>query len=161
MAQKLGPLSLIAHIFKTFEPVCIIFGSCQLCFIQNTSVKYVCFHQLYNAKLRHLAKVSNSIICLWKSVGGGALRFTAHIFKMPELIMAALHSRCGHYILVLFLLSSFFFFLRLISAVADWMSAILLHMVWPCCEFRMQVWSLMLDFHKVTPLLQIWWKYGY
>jgi len=35
------------------------------------------------------------------------------------LVMAALH--CG-----------FFFFLpRLISAVADWMSTILLHMVWP------------------------------
>jgi len=38
----------------------------------------------------------------------------------------------------------FFFFLsslfpRLISAVADWMSAILAHMVWPWCEFKMQV----------------------
>ena len=35
--------------------------------------------------------------------------------------------RCGHYIFVLFLS----FFPRLISAVADWMSTILLHMVWP------------------------------
>jgi len=48
--------------------------------------------------------------------------------------MAALRSRFGHYIFVLFL--SFFFFLswffpRLISAVADWISTILLHMVWP------------------------------
>jgi len=41
--------------------------------------------------------------------------------------MAALHSRFGHYIFVLFLLS---FFPRLISAVADWMSIILPHMVW-------------------------------
>jgi len=33
--------------------------------------------------------------------------------------------------------SSFFFFLpRLISAVAHWMSTILLHMVWPYCEFK-------------------------
>ena len=32
-----------------------------------------------------------------------------------------------------FFLSSFF--PRLISAVADWMSAILPHMVWPLCEF--------------------------
>jgi len=42
--------------------------------------------------------------------------------------MAALRSRCGHYIFALrFLLSSFF--PRLISAVTDWMSTILPHMV--------------------------------
>jgi len=35
------------------------------------------------------------------------------------IIMAALHSRCGRYIFVLYLLS---FFPRLISAAADWMS---------------------------------------
>jgi len=46
--------------------------------------------------------------------------------------------RCGHYIFVLWFLS-FSFFPRLISAVADWMSTILLHMVWPYYEFRMQV----------------------
>jgi len=40
-----------------------------------------------------------------------------------------------------FLLSSFF--PRLISAVADWMSTILPHMVWPYCECRMQVWNLL------------------
>jgi len=47
------------------------------------------------------------------------------------LIMAALRSRCGHYIFVLWFLlsSSFFFFPRLISAVLDWMSTILLHMM--------------------------------
>jgi len=49
--------------------------------------------------------------------------------------MAALRSKCGHYIFVLWFLSSFFlssFFIpRLISAVTDWMSTILLHMVWP------------------------------
>ena len=48
------------------------------------------------------------------------------------LFMAALHSRCGHYIFVLWFLSSSSFFIpRLTSAVADWMSTILLHMVWP------------------------------
>jgi len=46
------------------------------------------------------------------------------------LSMAALHRRCGHYIFVC-PVSFFFFFPRLISAVADWMSTILLHMVWP------------------------------
>jgi len=44
--------------------------------------------------------------------------------------MAALRSRWGHYILALwFLLSSFF--PRLISALGDWMSTILPHIVWP------------------------------
>jgi len=37
----------------------------------------------------------------------------------------------------------FLFFPRLISAVADWMSAILPHMVSPQCEFRMQVWNVL------------------
>jgi len=45
-------------------------------------------------------------------------------------ILAALWNRAGHYIFVLWFLSSFFF-PRLISAVADWMSTILLHMAWP------------------------------
>jgi len=51
-----------------------------------------------------------------------------------QFIMAALHSRCGHYIFALwFFLLSFFlsFFPCLISVVADWMSTILPHMVWP------------------------------
>jgi len=47
-----------------------------------------------------------------------------------SVFMAALLSRCGHYIFTLwFLLSSFF--PHLISAVGDWMSAILPHTVWP------------------------------
>jgi len=32
-----------------------------------------------------------------------------------------------------------FFFPRLFSAVRDWMPTILPHMMWPWCEFRMQV----------------------
>jgi len=44
--------------------------------------------------------------------------------------MAALRSRCGHYIFALWFLSSIYLLLfsRLISAVADWMSTILVHM---------------------------------
>jgi len=49
--------------------------------------------------------------------------------------MAALRSRCGHYIFALWFLSIFyllsFFIPRLISAAAGWMSTILPHMVWP------------------------------
>ena len=41
-----------------------------------------------------------------------------------------------------FFLLPFSFFLPLISAVADWMSTVLLHMMWPQCEFRMRVWNV-------------------
>jgi len=73
------------------------------------------------------------------------------IFLLPIFFMAALHSRCGHYILALWflivalwnradhyifilsfvlllLLLLLSFFPRLISAVAEWMCAILAHM---------------------------------
>jgi len=46
-------------------------------------------------------------------------------------IMAALHSRCRHYIFALWFLLLSILFPRLISAVGDWMCTILLHMVWP------------------------------
>jgi len=61
-------------------------------------------------------------------------------------LMDALWNRAGHYIFILwffFYLSSFFLFPHLISAVGHWMSTILLHMVWPYCEFRMHVWNLL------------------
>jgi len=41
--------------------------------------------------------------------------------------MVALWNRADHYIFALWFLLSFFFFPRLISAVADWMSAIFPH----------------------------------
>jgi len=44
--------------------------------------------------------------------------------------MTALCNRAGRNIFALWFLSIFFFFPRLISAVADWMSTILAHMVW-------------------------------
>jgi len=57
------------------------------------------------------------------------------------LFMATLHSRCRHCIFAavssIFLL---FFFSHLISVVEEWMSTMhVLHMMWPWCEFRMQV----------------------
>jgi len=48
--------------------------------------------------------------------------------------VVALSNRAGHYIFVLWFLLSFYlssFFPSLISEVADWMSTILPHMVWP------------------------------
>ena len=75
------------------------------------------------------------------------LRYFSHSLKegyfsdvpvnIPQtlLFMAALWNRAGHYIFMLWFLSSLFylssFFPRLISAVGDWMSTILRHMVWP------------------------------
>jgi len=57
------------------------------------------------------------------------------IIYLQVLVMAALSSRCGHYIFCPVVssvfLSSSIFFPHLFTAVADWMSAILLHMVWP------------------------------
>jgi len=57
-----------------------------------------------------------------------------------KFFMAALRCRCGHYIFGLFLS---FFFPRLISAVGDWMSTILPHMVWTYCKFRMHVLNVL------------------
>jgi len=56
-----------------------------------------------------------------------------------SIFMATLRSKCRHYILQLWLLSSSSFFLlffpRLYSAAGDWMSTILPHMMWPKCKF--------------------------
>ena len=63
-----------------------------------------------------------------------------NIWGMPDnisvsLVMAALYSRCVHYILHLQQWFPSFFFLsfypRLMSAVGGWMSTILPHMIWP------------------------------
>jgi len=46
-------------------------------------------------------------------------------------VMVTLWNRVDHYIFMLLFVLSSSFFPRLISAAADWMSAILPHMVWP------------------------------
>jgi len=52
-------------------------------------------------------------------------------WQTASIFMAALRSRCGHHIFAPWFLSSSSFSPRLISAVADWMSTILPHMMWP------------------------------
>ena len=57
-------------------------------------------------------------------------------YRSLGLVMVALCNRADHYIFILWFVlssssSSSFFFPRLISVAADWMSAILPHMVWP------------------------------
>jgi len=63
---------------------------------------------------------------------------TALIHLLPARVyvmfvfMAALLNKAGHYIFAPWFLSIFLsFFPCLISAAADWMPTILLHMVWP------------------------------
>ena len=60
-------------------------------------------------------------------------RITFHNVRGQRLFMVALCNRADHYIFMLWfvLLLLLLFFPRLISAAADWMSAILPHMVWP------------------------------
>jgi len=65
-----------------------------------------------------LAHISSSF--LWSPYGRSPYGIGHTIIFLP----------CGYF---------FFFFPRLISAVADWMFAILPHMVWPYCAFKMQV----------------------
>ena len=58
--------------------------------------------------------------------------------------MVVLWNRADHYIFILWFLSIYLlFFPRLISVAAYWMSTILWYMVWPKCEFRMQVWNVL------------------
>jgi len=74
----------------------------------------------------HWCQRSASIISgLSQEIFPGLFIFVCH------LIMAALCSRCGHYIFILWFLLLSFFFPRLISAVADWISTIRPHMMWP------------------------------
>jgi len=61
-------------------------------------------------------------------------RLLVHIVCFPTILfMVALWNRADHYIFMMWfvLLLLLLFFPRLISAAADWMSAILPHMVWP------------------------------
>ena len=62
------------------------------------------------------------------------LYYNGPVDILPSIIvMVALCNRADHYIFALWFLSSIYllFFPRLISAAADWMSTILLHMAWP------------------------------
>ena len=72
----------------------------------------------------------DTIICVESMkvhvVGGQKLSF-----EKQELITVAICNRADHYSFALWFLSSILFFPRLISAVGDWISTILPHMVWP------------------------------
>ena len=83
------------------------------------------------------------VITLWQNVSEYML-----VLALCLVIMAALWNRAGQIYFHPVVSSSF---PRLISAVGDWMSTILPHMVWPSCKFRMQVWNMLRAVH---------WKYS-
>ena len=76
------------------------------------------------AHRRYLANTIEPSMC-----GGDG----AYLLDYFDLFMVALWNRADHYIFMLWfvLLLLLLFFPRLISAVGDWMSTILPHMVWP------------------------------
>jgi len=76
----------------------------------------------------------NRQLCMATDVSVNSMQIVA-VKERFYVFMAALRSRCGHYIFILWFFSIFLLLLlcypRLISAVGDWMSTILPHMVWP------------------------------
>jgi len=90
--------------------------------------RYVTVKTALSVALMHAASIPVVIYFLH------LFTFTCNIprcFLLIFIFMAALHSRCGHYIFTLWFLLFSSCFPRLISAVADWMSAILSHHT--CC----------------------------
>ena len=82
-------------------------------------------------------------------MANGALCSTAGHIYFHSVVCSSLWSPYGIGQIIIFSPCRLFFFFflffpRLISAVAEWMSAILAHMVWPLCKFRMQVWNVLL-----------------
>jgi len=86
----------------------------------------LCLKQAKKSNFTHACQISAVLMAAVRSRCG-------HYILQPWfllLLMAALWNRAGHYIFVLwFLLLSFLS--PIFSAVADWMSNILPHMVWP------------------------------
>ena len=77
----------------------------------------------------HIPEAVTKIVSWRGDVSG---RATVCYSRLAELFMVALCNRADHYIFALWFLSIYLsFFPRLISAVGDWMSTILPHVVWP------------------------------
>ena len=116
---------------------------------KDTGVEYTCRHEHSNqhssgcsdqqeVPLSYRFRKSFPIGSLPGS-GLAPQTITGPFLLSVSVFMAAMRSRCEHYILQLWFLSFFFFFPRLFAAVGDKMSTILPHMMWPKCEFRMHV----------------------
>jgi len=102
LALALTQLALLASLHRTLLP----------CYDIQA-------HALLRASVLGMGGTQNSVHCIYRE------KVPRYLFC--DIIMVALWNRADHYIFDLRFLS----FFRLISAAADWMCAILPHMVWP------------------------------
>jgi len=116
-----GRKGRIAPFILTVWRQCNVMWEAQL-YIVYTNVLFICWSVCENEYERTCLVTKSQLFQLRATEAG------------DRIIMVALCNRADHYIFILFLLSSSFFFLFfpcLISAVGDWMFTILWHMVWP------------------------------
>jgi len=94
---------------------------------------------LFQNSLNAFVLNATTYFILYSYIGIGLLHLVRNDFLWSPYVIgqAIIFLPSGYYLLLLS------FFPRLISAVANWMSAILPHMVWPWCEFRMQDWNVL------------------
>jgi len=126
----MNEVSLAQH----YVPVAYLFDVCMLCVCVS-----LCVDKNYDDAVSKLESArieweqQMSILCKVGTVLHPHFRCLVQCRRSHRayIIMAALWNRAGRYIFALWFLLSFLFFTRLISAVADWMSTILLHIVWP------------------------------
>ena len=112
---------------------------CHIPSITHPRLKIRLFHKSFPVPLHHILLRWQCILPHHFTAFHGLLPWpyllSKSVFNLVLfLIMVALCNRADHYIFILFLSFFFFFFFlffpRLISAVGDWMSTILRHMVW-------------------------------
>jgi len=110
----------------------LVLALCLVCFLymctKNVHFSSVCFCQYFvTIFLYMLAQNNQTLATVWRrSTAMTQLYRDRHLLWPPCVADAdIIFSSCGFF----YLSSSFF--PRLISAVAEWMSTILLHMVWP------------------------------
>jgi len=79
VGQKIRPRRLTVYILKTSEPICVIFGILQRCFVLNTSVNSI-LSKFITSVASPSDKINNSIFHLQNQVR--PLPSNAHIFKI-------------------------------------------------------------------------------
>jgi len=84
VGQKSRPLPLTVRIFKTSEPICVIFGTFQHCFVLNTFVNSI-LNKFITAVAPPSDKTNNSVFHLLYQAR--SLHSNSHVFKISTLIM--------------------------------------------------------------------------
>jgi len=120
---------------------------------QNGLLLYVCVHPRYIVFNKVWCDVPvNRVLHLNGHLSSGYAQRPPFCLRQPYGIGQAIYIFSSCRLLILF-------FPRLISAVTDWMSVILPHMV---CEFMMQVWNVLhaarwkYRMQKKSPKIAIW-----